>query len=186
MRHLSLFLGLNLCFALLAAQKSVPQNNSIVDVGVFDAPISNVSRAAAPKSTESVFSKRIFWTEVGTYTVSNILDGYTTIARPQGYEEAGFPRGSSFLLGTQPSAARYVATMGALQVATSFAAYRLEHSHRRFLRVAGHTLMIQGTYAHTDGFIRNFLVQEKAPTLPKASLVSITSRRSSAEVRPHK
>ena len=108
MRHLPLFLGLNLCFALLAAQKGVAQNNAIVDVGVFNAPISNVSRAAAPKSTESVFSKKIFWTEVGTYTVSNILDGYITVARPQGYEEAGFPRGSSFFLGTQPSAVRYV------------------------------------------------------------------------------
>lgn len=112
MRHLSLFLGLNLCFALLAAQTGAAQNNPIVDVGVFNAPISNVSRAAAPKSAEPVFTKKIFWTEVGAYTVSNILDGFTTVARPQGYEEAGFPRGSSFLLGTQPSAARYVATMG--------------------------------------------------------------------------
>ena len=42
MRHLSLFLGLNLCFALLAAQKGAAQNNAIVDVGVFNAPISNV------------------------------------------------------------------------------------------------------------------------------------------------
>jgi hypothetical protein len=159
MRYLSLFLGLNLCFALLAAQTGAAQNNPIVDVGVFNAPISNVSRAAAPKSAEPVFNKKIFWTEVGGYTVPNILDGFTTIARPQGYEEAGFPRGSSFLLGTQPCAARYVVTMGAMQVATSFAAYQLEHSHRRFLRLVGHALMIQGIYAHTDGSIRNFLGQ---------------------------
>jgi hypothetical protein len=64
--------------------------------------------------------------------------------------------------------------MGPLQVATSLAAYRLEKSRKRFLRLAGHTLMIQGTYAHTDGFIGNFLVQGKASTVPKASLLSIT------------
>ena len=57
----------------------------------------------------------MFWTEVGAYTLSNVLDGYTTVAHPEGYEEAGFPQGSAFLLGQHPTAARYVATMGALQ-----------------------------------------------------------------------
>lgn len=174
MRYLLLFLGLNLCFAFLAAQKGAAQNSALLDVSVFNAPFSNFSQAAGPKSPEQIFNKKIFWTEVGAYTLSNILDGYTTVAHGRGYEEAGFPHGSSFLLGTQPSAARYVATMGAMQVATSFAAYRLEHSHRRFWRLIGHTLMIQGTYAHTDGYIGNLLVQGKAPTLPKASPDSVT------------
>jgi hypothetical protein len=91
MRYLSLFLGLNLCFALLAAQTGAAQNNPIVDVGVFNAPISNVSRAAAPKSAEPVFNKKIFWTEVGGYTVPNILDGFTTIARRKATRKLVFP-----------------------------------------------------------------------------------------------
>ena len=132
----------------------------------FNAPSAALS--PAPRQSEQVFSKKIFWTEVGAYTLSNVLDGYTTVAHPAGYEEAGFPRGSAFLLGQHPSAARYVATMGAMQVATSFAAYRLEHSQKRFLRLIGHGLMIQGIYAHTDGYIGNILVLNQGSSLPPA------------------
>ena len=132
----------------------------------FNAPSATLS--PAPKTSEQVFSKKIFWTEVGAYTLSNVLDGYTTVAHPEGYEEAGFPRGSAFLLGQHPSAARYVATMGALQVATTFAAYRLQHSQKRFLRLVGHALMIQGIYAHTDGYIGNVLVLNQGSNLPQA------------------
>lgn len=88
----------------------------------IDSPSSALNQDAAPKRGEQEFGKKIFWTEVGAYTLFNVLDGYTTIARPTGYEEAGFPRGSSFLLGKNPSAGRYVSTMGVMQVATSFAA----------------------------------------------------------------
>ena len=132
----------------------------------FNAPSATLSPAR--NRSEQVFSKKIFWTEVGAYTLSNVLDGYTTVAHPSGYEEAGFPQGSAFLLGQHPSAARYVATMGALQVATSFAAYRLQHSQKRYLRLVGHALMIQGIYAHTDGYIGNVLVLNQG--LPQAKL----------------
>jgi hypothetical protein len=138
-------------------------------------PSSALNPAAAPQGGEHEFSKKIFWAEVGAYTLFNVLDGYTTIARPTGYEEAGFPRGSSFLLGKNPSAGRYVSTMGVMQAATSFAAYRLEHSQKRFLRIVGHTLMIQGTYAHADGYIGNLLVQGKTSSIPQASLASTTA-----------
>jgi len=130
----------------------------------FNAPRATLN--PAPRQSEQVFSTKIFWTEVGAYTLSNVLDGYTTVAHPEGYEEAGFPRGSAFLLGQHPSAARYVATMGAMQVATSFAAYRLEHSQKRFLRLIGHGLMIQGIYSHTDGYISNLLVLSQGSNLP--------------------
>jgi len=153
----------------------------------FNAPSSTLNPAVAPKRPEQVFSKKIFWTEVGAYTVSNVLDGYTSVAHSPGYEEAGFPRGSSFLLGQHPSAGRYVATMGAMQIATAFAAYRLEHSERRFLRLVGHALMIQGIYAHTDGYIGNVVVQRDGSNLPPAPVASITSpapaARQSALVR---
>ncbi len=109
---------------------------------------------------------------MGAYTLINVLDGYTTVAHPQGYEEAGFPRGSSFLLGKQPSAARYVATMGAIQVGTCYAAYRLEHSQKRFLRILGHALMVQGIYAHADGYIGNVLLVGGASGNPQAKLAA--------------
>ena len=139
----------------------------------FDSPGATLKPAPAYQSpvyqsNEHAFNKKIFWTEFAAYTVSNVLDGYTTVAHPEGYEEAGFPQGSAFLLGKHPSAGRYVVTMGAMQVATSFAAYRLQHSQKRFLRLVGHALMIQGIYAHTDGYIGNVLVLNKG--LPQAQL----------------
>jgi hypothetical protein len=136
----------------------------------FDAPGMTLSLAVSAERPEQVFSKKVFWAEVGAYTLSNVLDGYTTVAHPQGYEEAGFPRGSSFLLGKHPSAGRYVAAMGAMQVATSFAAYRLEHSQKRFLRIVGHALMVQEIYSHTDGYIGNVLVLREGSSLPQAKL----------------
>ncbi|HYM06419.1 MAG TPA: hypothetical protein VEU11_07645 [Terriglobales bacterium] len=125
--------------------------------------------AKRPQPLFNKFNKKIFWIEAGAYTLSNVLDGYTTVAQMPGYEESGFPRGSSFLLGKHPTAARYAATMGIIQIATTFAAYRLEHSQKKFLRIFGHALMIQGIYAHTDGFIGNIRLQgsDSNPSAPK-------------------
>jgi len=148
------------CCVLLLAASSSAQN--------FGAPSMVLSTAS--RQSEQVFNKKIFWTEVGAFTLTNILDGYTTVAHPQGYEEAGFPRGSSFLLGQHPSAARFVVTMGAMQVATSFATYRLEHSQKRFLRIAGHALMVQGIYSHADGYIGNVVLLSGASSQPRAKL----------------
>jgi hypothetical protein len=133
----------------------------------FNAPSAALNLAVAREPSKQVFSKKVFWTEVGAYTLANVLDGYTTVAHPPGYVEAGFPRGSAYLLGRNPSAGRYVATMGAMQVATSFAAYRLEHSQKRFWRMVGHALMVQGIYAHTDGYIGNVVVQRGSSSLPQ-------------------
>ena len=136
----------------------------------FNSPGTTLNQAPASERAEQLFSKKIFWAEVGAYTLSNILDGYTTVAHPQGYEEAGFPRGSAFLLGQHPSAGRYVATLGAIQVAASFGAYRLEHCQKRFLRLVGHALMIQGIYAHADGYIGNIVLIDGASSPPQAKV----------------
>jgi hypothetical protein len=88
-----------------------------------NAPSATLTRLKRP---EQVFSKKIFWTEVGAYTLSNVLDGYTTVAHPRATKKPDSPE-QCILLGQHPSAARYVATMGALRVMT-FAAYRLQHS----------------------------------------------------------
>ena len=135
----------------------------------LDLPDATPDAAVAATRPQPVFNKKIFWVEAGAYTLSNVLDGYTTVAQMPGYEESGFPQGSSFLLGKHPSPARYVATMGIIQIATSFAAYRLEHSQKKFLRIFGHALMIQGIYAHTDGYIGNIRLQgdDSNPSAPK-------------------
>ena len=100
---------------------------------------------------------KIFWVEVGAYIAFNVLDGYTTIRNThQGVPEGNFPTGSPFLIGRYPGAVRYVAVMGGIEVGSTLLAYRLERSRNRFWRSVGHAIMLQGTYAHADGAIRNF------------------------------
>ena len=102
------------------------------------------------------FNKKLFIAELSIYTTMNILDGITTAQSVhKGNVEGGFPSGSSYLLGQRPSVARYAVTMGLMEAGVSLAAYRLQHSKTKWLRVVGHGLMIQGAYGHTDGTIRN-------------------------------
>ncbi len=107
------------------------------------------------------FNKKLFIAELSTYTTMNLLDGITTAQSVhEGYVEGNFPGGSSYLLGRRPSVARYAVTMGLLEAGVSFTAYRLQHSKTKWLRLAGHGLMIQGAYGHTDGLIRNIRLLE--------------------------
>lgn len=107
------------------------------------------------------FNKKLFIVELSAYTTMNLLDGITTAkGLHDGYIEGSFPAGSSYLLGRRPSVARYAITMGLLEAGVSFTAYRLQHSKSKWLRVAGHGLMIQGAYGHTDGTIRNLRLLE--------------------------
>ena len=102
------------------------------------------------------FNKKLFIAELSAYTTMNVLDGITTAQSVhEGNVEGGFPSGSSYLLGRRPSVVRYAITMGLLEAGVSLTAYRLQHSKMKWLRVAGHGLMIQGAYGHTDGVIRN-------------------------------
>jgi hypothetical protein len=102
------------------------------------------------------FNKKLFIAELSTYTAMNLLDGITTAhLLHEGYVEDSFPGGSSYLLGRRPSVVRYTVAMGLLETGVSLAAYRLQHSKTKWLRLVGHGLMIQGAYGHTDGVIRN-------------------------------
>jgi hypothetical protein len=102
------------------------------------------------------FNKKLFVVELSTYTTINVLDGITTAQSVhEGYVEGNFPAGSSYLLGRRPSVARYAVTMGLIEAGVSVAAYRLQHSKTKWLRLAGHGLMIQAVYSHTDGVLRN-------------------------------
>jgi hypothetical protein len=102
------------------------------------------------------FNKKLFIAELSAYTAINVVDGITTAQSVrEGNVEGGFPGGSSYLLGQRPSVVRYFLTMGLLETGISFTAYRMQHSNNKWLRVAGHGLMIQAAYGHTDGVIRN-------------------------------
>jgi hypothetical protein len=105
------------------------------------------------------FHKKIFVSEVAAYTVSNVLDGITTVRGVnRGFTEASFPKGASEFLGRRPGATRYVLTMGAMQTAATFASYRLQHSHSRVLRMIGHSIMAEGIVDHTSGFVNNLML----------------------------
>jgi hypothetical protein len=102
------------------------------------------------------FNKKLFIVELSTYTAVNVLDGITTAQNvKKGYVEGNFPAGSSYLLGRRPSAARYAVTMGLIEVGVSVASYHLQHSRTKWMRMAGHALMIQAAFGHADGSIQN-------------------------------
>lgn len=122
--------------------------------------LAGILALSAVAAAQDAPAPKLFIAETAAYTVSNVLDGYTTARNTRrGITEADFPRGSSYLLGKKPSAARYAAVMGAQQVLTEFLAYKLERSPRKPLRLLGHALMIQGSYAHFDGFARNMTLR---------------------------
>jgi len=102
------------------------------------------------------FNKKLFIVELSTYSAVNVLDGITTAQNvKKGYVEGNFPAGSSYLLGRRPSAARYAATMGLIEVGVSVASYHLQHSRTKWMRLVGHALMIQAAFGHADGSIQN-------------------------------
>lgn len=103
-----------------------------------------------------VFNKKIYLSELAAYTAANVLDGITTVRGVRrGFTESSWPQGSSELLGLRPGIARYTATMGALEVGAAFAAFRLEHSQNRYLRLVGHSFLVEGTIDHSMGFASN-------------------------------
>lgn len=102
-------------------------------------------------------SKKLFWTETAAFTTANVLDIWTTTngVRAGNFQERQWPGGSRYLLGKRPSLGRDIAVMAGMQLVTEFAALRLQRSNKRYMRLIGHGLMIQGTYAHLDGFRNN-------------------------------
>ncbi|HTS58404.1 MAG TPA: hypothetical protein VMH03_12710 [Terriglobales bacterium] len=103
----------------------------------------------APSPPQQV-SHKLFFTEVGALTAANVLDGYATVRDTNwGYAE------ESFALGKRPGAGKYVAVEGAIEAATALAAWKLEKSRHKGLRLCGHYLMGIETAAHVDGAIHN-------------------------------
>lgn len=108
------------------------------------------------REPKPVFHKKVFIAELSVYTVANVLDGITTVRGVRrGFTESPWPRGSSELLGMRPGIGRYTMTMGAVELGAAFAAYRLQHSQNRYLRMVGHSFLLEGTLEHTMGFANN-------------------------------
>jgi hypothetical protein len=158
-------------FDLTDASKAAAPTNAVGSTGTPAAEPAVVLEAPpafrpAFRSTQELeagrvpqFHKKIFVSEVAAYTVSNILDGITTVRGVnRGFTEASFPKGASEFLGRRPGAARYALTMGAMQTAATFASYRLQHSHSRVLRLLGHSIMAEGIVDHTSGFVNNLML----------------------------
>lgn len=134
---------------LLSVAATEPAAASAAEAMVF---------SPVPRFTEQkpVFHKKLFISEMAVYTAANVLDGITTVRGVRrGFTESAWPRGSSELLGLRPGIARYTATMGAMQLGAMFASYRLQHSQNRYLRMMGHSLMMEGVVDHTMGFASN-------------------------------
>lgn len=125
---------------------------------IFTLGLSGLSTLHAQDLPDAPRPGKLFVIESVAYTGTNIMDGLTTM-RNQGWGsqflEQPFPTGSAYMLGQRPSAVRYSLVMGGLQLATELVSYRLECSHRRFFRLLGHGLMVQGAASHLDGFINN-------------------------------
>ena len=122
--------------------------------------------APVPRLSEQkpVFHKKLFISELAVYTAANIVDGITTVRGVRrGFTESAWPKGSSELLGARPGIARYTATMGALELGAAFVSYRLQHSQNRYLRLVGHSFMVEGTVDHTIGFASNL----RLPSQPR-------------------
>jgi hypothetical protein len=117
---------------------------------------------ARPSEQKQVFHRKLFISELAAYTAANVLDGITTVRGVRrGFTESAWPKGSSELLGTRPGIARYSATMGALELGAAFASYRLQHSRNRYLRLVGHSFMVEGTVEHTIGFASNMTLPNR-------------------------
>jgi len=139
-----------------AAESASVSSNSPASVPAGAAETLMFTPVMRPVEQKPVFHKKIFWTELTAYTAANVADGITTVRGVRrGFTESSWPRGSAELLGSRPGIARYTATMGALELGAAFASYRLQHSHNRYLRTLGHSLMFEGTVEHTIGFANN-------------------------------
>ena len=128
--------------------------------GVREAPDKPSQSLPATTPVFGSVKPSLFKLEVATLAMSSVLDGVTTARNTRlGISEAGFPRGSAYLLGKHPSAGRYAATFGAIGFVQALLAYKLEHCRNHVLRMIGRGLMAQGAYAHLSGFGINLQVR---------------------------
>lgn len=127
-------------------------------VSLPDAPSTSIhavisqSSMTAPQraysATETSFSRKIYYSELAVFAITDIADGLST-ARDSRW---GYAEETSYEFGTHPTAARYFITSGIIDGAQCFAAWKLEHSDRKFFRMAGHAIMLSGAGIHARSF----------------------------------
>ena len=113
-----------------------------------------IGRVAGNLTGKSGYSARTFWLESVALTAANVADGFHTVNMPTGWVETE----ARWLLGKRPNGLRYALAGGGYQAAQMFAAWKLEHSRRRWLRVAGHALMVGATVDHMQAMARSGMV----------------------------
>jgi hypothetical protein len=149
------------CMVCLAVASAAQAQNDQAQLP--DAPIPNPLPTAHQDA--AIFHEKIFWTMVGACGASAIADTQTSYNNEQ-----RFPNGSennSWLLGRRPSLGRYYATFALMDGAGSFLGYKLLHSRRKVLRVAGWGVLAGMTASHAVGAIRN--VRERSVAVPAPS-----------------
>lgn len=98
--------------------------------------------------TEQHFNRNLFITEVAGFAIADLADGLSTARDTRwGYKEE-----TAYEFGQHPTAARYFITSGIIDGAQAFMAYKLEHSHSRVMRLAGHGIMVAGIGIHASSF----------------------------------
>jgi len=107
-------------------------------------------------SSAKHFNKKVFAVESTILTVSNILDGYTTVKGQQHGLVETFP----LMRGYQFGPGSYIGVAGGIQAATMIAAYYLERSHNKYLRAIGHAGMLIEAAGHFWGAANNMQMPE--------------------------
>jgi hypothetical protein len=124
-----------------------------------DAPGASTRPAPTAARQDAVaFHKKVFWTLVGVDAASSVADAQTSWHNeqmsPYLYEQ------NSWLYGRRPSLGRYYATDLVIDGGAAFLSYKLVHSRRRSLRVAGWILLAGAIAGHTQGWIYNVTAKQ--------------------------
>ena len=114
------------------------------------------------------WSPKTFWAETAALSLTNALDGWQTVKRTGPGRGAGYGNWqeteSAWLLGRHPSGPRYALSMGAMQAGHMLVAWKLQHNRRRWVRFAGHAVMLWATADHAQG-IASSMTQKPIPTI---------------------
>jgi hypothetical protein len=155
------------CLSLLAAGSVCAQ---VAEPGQLpDAPgVSSQPSPPRARHDAVVFHKKIFWLLVAVDAASAVADTQTSWHNEQIDPDA--TELNSWLFGKRPSLARYYATDVVMDGGADFLSYKLLHSRRRFLRVAGWGVLTFAAGQHLNGVrINEWTVRGPASATPQSA-----------------
>jgi hypothetical protein len=114
-----------------------------------------------PAAETMIFHRKVFWSLVAVDAASAVADAQTSWDNLQ--QNPNLHENLSWLLGRRPGLARYYLTFAAIDGASGFISFRLLHSQRKTLRIAGWGLLGGMIALHTDGWIHNIRQPFLAP-----------------------